>query len=492
MNDSDKVSGADDHGPTTQMQVSRREFLRMASAVVGAIAGLGAGLGGVLAGCGGGQQPSNTTATIAAGHTTALVERTPTTVVSGPESGRDIKIGLVSAKSGPLALFGRADDWWTGFARVALPEGALCGDGKLHRFAFMSADNGSEAKQAARAAADLISHGEVDVILASGEAEMVNPVADQAETLACPCLCSFVEWRSLFFGRGGVAERPFKWTYAHAFGLEDIAANFIGIWDQLETNKKVGFLFADDADGRMWADATFGLPPAAAAAGYECVSPGLYPVAGRDYLAYISEFQKNGCEICCGAAKTTDFIDFRSQSLEQGYKPKMITMGKALLFPQAIEAAGDIARNVTAESLWRPDWPYRDSITGKTCRQLADDYMAASGDQWIAPIAQYAKFEWVVDVFRRVGSVDSPADIIARVRSTDLDTCLGPIDFTAPIDMADVNKSKRPLENVYKAPVGGVQWIQSDIFPFEPKAVTGVNSPDLPIAGKVEPLVYEP
>ena len=46
-------------------------------------------------------------------------------------------------------------------------------------------------------------------------------------------------------------------------------ANFIAMWDQVTTNKKVAFLFANDADGQAWTDMKQGLPPAVQAAGYD-------------------------------------------------------------------------------------------------------------------------------------------------------------------------------------------------------------------------------
>jgi branched-chain amino acid transport system substrate-binding protein len=434
---------------------------------------------------------TNTTATIVAGQTTTTTTKpTTTTVSSGPEVGRPIRLGLVSAKTGPLALFGKADDWWTDFGHAAIRDGLLCGDRKLHQVTFVSRDCRSRADLAATAASDLISNGRVDMIMSSGGSGIVNAVASQAETLGCPCLSDFVQWRPFILDRGGAPDKPFKWTYAHAIGLEDLVANFVAMWEQLQTNRKIGLVFADNADGRLWADAATGLPPAATAAGYECVLSGLYPMPTEDFTTYIKEFQKNGCEICCGSMPTADFITFGKQAVEQDYKPKIVSVAGALLFPQAAEAVGASARNTAAESLWQPNWPYADSITGKTDQDLADDYMNKTGEQWTCAIAQYAKFEWAVDVFKRAWSLTDGEDIIAQVRNTKLQTCRGLIDFTAPIDMTDVNRSKRPAENVYKAPVGGAQWVTGSTFAFEPRLLANENSSDLRAAGTIEPMEY--
>jgi len=462
--------------------------------MVGALAGLGGGLAVALAGCDGDRPTSNTTATVSPSQTitTTVETSTSTTAVVGPETGRTIKVGVVSAVTGSSALSGKADTWWIEFASKALPDGLVCGDGKLHRLTVLQRDGRSDPAFAARAAAGLITDDRVDLIMVSGDADWVNSVAYQAETLVCPCLCSMVPWRPFVFGRDGSIEKPLRWAYAHGVGLEDVAASLVAAWDQLQTNKKIGFVFSDGADGRSWADVTTGLPPVAAAAGYEWVLPDLGPLSGGDFADYVSEFKKNGCEICFCALDTDSFVDLWQQSVKQNYRPTILSTSRAVLFPHALDATGRAARNVTAESLWQPDWPYRDSISGKTCRELAYDFMAQSGDQWIAYIAQYAKFEWAVDVFRRVRDVGSRQEVIAQVARTELDTCLGRIDFTTRIGAADPSRSRRPAENVCKAPVGVAQWVEGDAFAFEPRLVAAVNSPNLPVTGTMEPMEYAP
>jgi branched-chain amino acid transport system substrate-binding protein len=478
---------------TKPQPLSRREFLKLA-AKAGAIVGLGAGVGGMLAACKETGDTPNTIATIGTEETTTTTapRATTSTVTTGPQTGRYLRIGLVSAKTARLALFGRADEWWLERAQTALPDGVLCGDATLRKFIFLVQDSKSDPALAAEGAARVISEGKADILLCSGAADMVNPAAAQAESLGCPCLSSFVQWRPFVFGRGGTLETPFKWTYAHAIGLEDIAGNYMAMWEQVKTNRKAGLLFSDDAGGRTWTDEAAGLPAAATAAGYEPTLPGLYPVGTVDFSAHISEFMKNGCEICCGAMRTADFIAFWQQAQQLGFRPKVVTMSEALLFPQALEAVGSSALNLTAESLWQPDWPYSDSVSGDSAQALAADYMDKIGEQWIAPIAQYAKFEWAVDVFKRVRDVDSKDAIVRGIKTTRLDTCLGPIDFVSAVGTADPNTSRRPTENVYKAPVGGIQWIEGGSFAYQPTTVANVGSPALAITGSVRPMAYGP
>ena len=94
-----------------------------------------------------------------------------------------------------------------------------------------------------------------------------------------------------------------------------------------------------------------------------------------------------------------------------------------------------------------------------------------------------------MDVFKRATHLDDRDEIIGRVRTTAMKTCLGPIDFTTPVDASGAAGSSRPAENVYKAPVAGVQWVKQGGVKFQP-TTSNARWPDLPLAGEVQPLVY--
>ena len=471
--------------------ISRRRFLKLLGSAC-ALSGLSAGLGGILSACDHGGLATNTTATIAAGEWTSTTQSTSTTttVTSGPELGRPLRIGLVSAKTGALAQSGKADDWWSEYALAAMSDGLISGDGKSRQIKLLTEDNRSDAKAAAKAAVKLISEARVDILLCSGSPALVNAAADQAEARGCPCLADFLPWRSFVFDRGGALDKPFKWTYAYASGIEDLSGDFLQMWGQLPTNTSVGLVFADDAYGRQWTDASLGLPALATVAGYKCVLPALYSLPAGDFTPQLTELKKSGCEICCGAMSTGDFLAFWAQAKAREYQPKIVTIADALAFPQALEAVGLAGLGLTTGSLWQPDWPFRDSITGRSSADLAQDYVNKTGDQWTAAIGQYAKFEWAMDVFKRMVNVLDKEDVITRVRTTRLETCAGPIDFTASVGMWDPAGSRHPMENVCKAPVCGVQWVKGSTFPFEPKVTANESDPELPVSGSIEPMGY--
>ncbi|MBN1632183.1 MAG: ABC transporter substrate-binding protein [Thermoleophilia bacterium] len=484
---------------SVEKPISRRDFLRLAGRA-GVALGLGSGLGGLLAGCDDDATLStNTTVTIPPSQTSTTATTAPpvttastvTTAVSGPERGRPLRIGVVSAKTGPLALFGKADDWWIALGSEAVREGIVCGDGRLRLVTFSVRDCRSIPSVAAGTASELISSERVDLVMCSGSSDIVLGVVERAETLGCPCLADFVEWRSLLRGRKEAAQPAFKWTYAHAFSLDDVAANYAGVWTQLSTNKKVGLVLPDDTDGRVWADTGAGLAATLAEFEYEWVMPGLYKPGAGDFAPHIAEFTKSGCEICCCLMQTADFLTFWTQATQQAYRPKIVTVSRGLLFPQALEAAGAGAQNTTAECLWQPEWPYSDSLTGMTARELADDYQSKTGEQWTVALAQYAKFEWAVHAFKEARSIIDKEHVLARVRAAKLDTCRGPLDLTIPVAADASNRGRRPAENVYTAPVGGAQWVKGARFLFEPALVARAGNLDLSIGGRLQPMVYQ-
>ena len=92
--------------------VSRRQFLKIAG-VAGASIGVAGGLGGLVAACGSNGTTTTTgpattagaTTTTAGAATTTTAAAATTTVSAAAEAGREIKVGVVVPKTGPLAAF---------------------------------------------------------------------------------------------------------------------------------------------------------------------------------------------------------------------------------------------------------------------------------------------------------------------------------------------------------------------------------------------------
>jgi len=486
----DKTAGQEAHpGLFEGKSVSRREFLKIA-AIAGATVGVGTGLGGLVAACGG----ETTTTTIAAATTTTAAATTTTagattTVSAGPQAGRPVKIGIATPKTGIYAAFAEPMEYIIKRVTEATAAGVTMADGQNHPIEFVVRDTQSDSNRAAQVAADMINNDKVDLVTASGSPDNVNPVADQCEALGTPSLSVFNPWQPFIFGRGGSMDKPFKWTYLHAMGIGEFVSADLNLFGLLPTNKVIGLLYANTTDGQAWADENTGYPPALKAAGYTVVMPSLYPPGSEDFTAQISEFKNKGCEICQCTPSPPELSNFWTQAIQQNFRPKILSAGLAALFPAVIESIGPSITGCCGSLNWYPAWPYKSSLTGETCQELADDWEKTSGRQWTQPLGIYQVFEWAVDVLKRTKDVDDKEAILAAVQTTNMSTVDGPLDFTAPIDPTP--GKLHPHANVVVTPVTSDQWVKgAGKWKFDAVQVGNKNWPDLPNTGTLQPMQY--
>ena len=209
----------------------------------------------------------------------------------------------------------------------------------------------------------------VDLIVASATPDTTNPVADQAEVNEVPCIATNCPWQPYFFGRNGDPAKGFTWTYQFFWGLEDVIAAFLALWDGPHEQGRRR-LFPNDADGNAWGDPQRGLPPALAQAGYKLTDPGRYQLMNNDFTSQISAFKAAGAEIVTGNMIPPDFATFWSQAAQQGFRPKIVTIGKALLFPSVINSLGARGNGLTTEIWWTPNHPFKSGLTGQSAREL--------------------------------------------------------------------------------------------------------------------------
>ena len=387
-----------------------------------------------------------------------------------------LRIGHVSPHTGPLAGFAEADEYILDGIQAAV-SGGIQNNGKAYNIEIISKDSQSNPNRAAEVAADLILGDEVDIIVAASTPDTVNPVADQAEINEVPCVTTDCPWQPYFFGRNGVPGEGFQSTYHFFFGIEDWIAATLDMWSKADVGTNVAGLFPNDADGNAFGDAELGLPPAMTDAGYAITDPGRYQPLSDDFSNQIAAFKEAGCTIVTGNMIAPDFATFWAQAAQQGFNPRIVTIGKALLFPSVIDGLGDRGDGLTTEVWWSPQHPYASSLTGTSSRELADGYTAASGRPWTQPIGfKHALFEVVADVIARAEDLDDPAAITAAIASTDLNTIAGP-----------VNWDNGPINNVTKTPLVGGQW-QKQGDGFELQIVGNAPAPEIPITADLQLL----
>ena len=358
-----------------------------------------------------------------------------------------IKIGHVSPRTGPLAGFAEADDYVLEGIQAAF-SGGVENNGKSFNIEIISKDSQSNPNRAAEVAADLILGDEVDIMVAASTPDTTNPVSDQAEINEVPCITTDCPWQPYFFGRNGNPAEGFDFTYHFFWGLEDVIGNFLDLWGNSGAAKKIGGLFPNDADGNAWGDPELGFPKPLAEAGYTLTDPGRYQPLNDDFSNYIAAFKEAGCEIITGNMIAPDFATFWAQAAQQEFRPKVVTIGKALLFPSVIESLGDRGDGLTSEIWWSPNHPFNSSLSGMSASDLANGYTAATGRPWTQPIGfKHALFEVVKDVVSRAADLDDPMAIVEAIKTTNMSTIVG-----------DVNFGAGPVPNVTKTPLVAGQW----------------------------------
>jgi branched-chain amino acid transport system substrate-binding protein len=392
-----------------------------------------------------------------------------------------IKIGYVSPQTGPLAPFGEADKWVIDQMKTVFKDGIAIG-GKKHDVQIILKDSQSNPNRAGEVANDLILKDKITLMLTGGTPETSNPVSDTCELNEIPCISSVVPWQPWFFGRKGDPAKGFNYTYHFFWGLEDVIANFTNGWNSIATNKKVGGLFPNDGDGNAWGDKELGFPKPLSAMGYGLTDPGRFQNMNQDFSAQIAAFKRDGVEIVTGVVIPPDAKTFLTQAKQQGFKPKLITLGKALLFPGAVEALGDLGDGLTTEVWWSPSHPFTSSLTKQSAMVLAQAYESGAKKQWTQPIGfAHALFEVAAAALAKAKSA-SAKDVRDAVAATNMNTVVGPVKWGG----------QGPFKNVSKTPLVLGQWGKGKTHKYE---LTIVNSDDakkngysIPTAGSLKAM----
>jgi len=422
-------------------------------------------------------------------HSAATAATLGTSLVFAPavRAARSIKLGYVSPQTGPLAAFAEADNFVIGSFLNTVKGGLKLGD-STYPVEVLVKDSQSNPNRAAEVAKELIVSSKVDLILVASTPETTNPVSTQCEVEEMPCISTVAPWQPYFIGRQGnpgdpTTWKPFNYTYHFFWGLEDVIAVFTNMWGQLQTNKSVGGLFPNDGDGNAWGDKVVGFPPVLDKLGYKLTDPGRYQNLTDDFTAQIVAFKRENCDIVTGVVLPPDFTTFWNQAQQQGFKPKVASVGKALLFPVAVAALGAHGNNLSSEVWWTPNHPFKSSLTGMSAKAIADAYQTQSGKQWTQPIGfAHALFEVAVDTLKRSADVGDSKAIVQAIAATRLDTIVGRIEW------GQKNLPPFAQKNIAKTPLVGGQWRIRDGNKYDIVITDNKTAPEIPVGGQMQAI----
>jgi len=397
------------------------------------------------------------------------------------DAANTITLGFVSPLTGPAAGFGEPDPYVIGLARKAFASGLTIG-GTKYAVKIVNKDSQSAPAQAAKVAGELINGTKVDLMLATSTPEVVNPVADAAEAAGVPYITTVVPWEAWYFGRGAKSptKSPFRYGIHFCFGVENFYHAYTHLWPQVHTNKKVGVMWPNDADGNA---IRAGLGPLLEKAGYTIVDPGAYQDGTTDYSAQIAKFKSENCQIFNTFPIPPDFATFWRQAAQQGYTQmvKIAQIAKTGLFPSQVTSLGSLGHNLASAVYWHPTWPYRSSLTGLTSKQIANGYIARAHKQWNQQAgASLALFDVAKAALAASGNPKDKTAVAAAFRKVHVQTPLGVLDWR--------KKRAGVPWNVVPTPIPGGQWVPVN-NKFKIDFVICEHSDDhrIPIGGRLKP-----
>jgi len=437
--------------------ISRRGLLRAAGAGAAVL-----GAGGLLEACSSGIKGAS----------------------SGSASGKAITIGWIHPLTGPLAGFGAPDNWVISKVKATTPykKGFKIG-GKTYPVTIKSYDSQSSVTRAGDLARTAILNDRVDLLFASSTPETVNAVASQAESLGTPLVCANVPWESWYlnlFPKGNPAHATEKAKYVvmYFLGAEHLVKCFIPMWnrihDQLHTDKVVAAAFPNDSDGNAFR-AVF--PPIAEGAGYKFEMSSAYPDGTTNYSSMISQFKADKADFFTNVPLPPDFATMWKQSAQQGFKPRLATVAKVLLFPPDAYALGPLSYNVATDTWWVPTLPWTSTFTGETCQQMANEFESTTGGQWNANISNYSLFEVAHAALTSVSDPHDKAEVADAIHKVNIQALAGPLNFA----------SGGPAPGVAITPPAGVQWQKGTKYQVEMQVVDNTLQPDAKITADLKP-----
>ena len=253
-------------------------------------------------------------------------------------------------------------------------------------------DTQSDPARASQLAKALINSDKVDLMLSTSTPEVVNPVSDACEAAGVPCLSTVMPWEAWYFGRGAKPGAALAVQVDLSFPLRRcrIRQDLHFEWSngQVQTNKKVGVMYPNDADGNAIREHMI---PLFEKAGFTVFDPGGYEDGTTDYSAQIAKFKAEECEIFNSFPDSARLRHVLASGRATGLRQEMKiqSIAKTGLFPSQMEALGALAYNIASACLLASDLPLqvaadRHHIEGAG-RRLRKERPAGNGTSNSAP-----------------------------------------------------------------------------------------------------------
>jgi branched-chain amino acid transport system substrate-binding protein len=388
---------------------------------------------------------------------------------SGPAASSSSGSGVVSPQTGPVSIFGQPNAYVLGKVRSALAKGLTIG-GKKYSVEIIAKDSQSSSSGAATAASQLIQQDAVNFLIATSTPDTTNPVTEQAEASGVPCLNTICPWEQWYYSSSG-SPNTLKYSFMYFLGSQEELKLFGTYWKTEPTDKVLGGLWPNDVDGETFQKYAEILAPGM---GLKVVPSGAYADGTQDFASIIAKFKAANVEILHASPIPPDMITFWKQAHQNGFKPKIASISKALLFPSAAQALGSLVDNVMSPVWWTPQFPYSSSLDGTT----AADFGAGYSPGWTQPMGfNYAVFEIAVAALKASGDPTDANAVASAMSTLKGSTITGDYDFATG-----------PVPHVSQVPELLAQWRPSSSGSYELVIINNSLLPAVPVQGSLELL----
>lgn len=348
--------------------------------------------------------------------------------VARAEAAKTLKIGYITTLSGIRANFGEADNWSLERIRAALKDGLTIG-GTKYKVDIVVRDTQSDPNRGPTLASELVLREKVDLLLVQ-DSDAALPAGQLCDVNGVPMISTMGPWQAIVFGRGSTPDKGFPYSFHFFWGADDVLKNFFGMWDGLKVPRTVGTMYIDNAPGKAFADPVTGIPGGAKQRGYKEVNSGFFKIATDDFSNQVSTFKAGNASIVSGFAYANHFATFWKQAQQANYRPEVVTMAAAFLFPSGVESLGAAGNGMSTEVWWTPAFPYKSSITGQTAKALAADWEKSTGKQWTQPIGYgHALFEVGIAALKATPNPKDKKALRDSIANLQMETVVGPVNF---------------------------------------------------------------
>ncbi|MDR3364911.1 MAG: ABC transporter substrate-binding protein [Clostridiales Family XIII bacterium] len=372
----------------------------------------------------------------------------------------EIVIGFAAPLTGPLAIFMGPTPWVENICLDAINNamGGIEIDGAKIPVRVVYADTESDSNKAMEVATKLVTDDKVDILVGAWTPVGTNPISAVAERYEVPAFVFGAPEESWM--EGG----PYHWAAGMNFNYDLLCTDVVAMWDKLDTNKKVGYVFDTDVDGTTGREVYNSLLDGT---GYEVFDPGAYTIGTTDYTSIISKLKDADCDIITADMITPDFATFWKQCRQYGYIPKVCTINKGMHYEADVEGldsnGGD---GITFSSLWDKNFPFSSPLLGLSCTEIADKWQSENEGYYPYSIGyDVAMYDILYDALGRAGTLEKGA-VLQALLDTDIETVFGGLSFNE--------------NQCMQVPAVATQWLPGAEFAFEKTVVSSVTFPAIP------------